>query len=240
MSTLSIERRFCGPPGCAHGGYLSGMLANHSNRQLRIRLLQPVPLQVALELSAADADGLELRLGAQRFARCYADELQLQVPPAPSYLEALEASRGFPGFARHAFPACFACGTQRARGDGLRIFPGLLPGTARVAATWVPDRSLAATHGTAQGKIRPEFMAAALDCPGYYAARQDAVPMLLGEFTAHVDRCVHVDEPCIVIGWKIGGSGRKYQVGTALFDEDGELCARASAVWIEPRAAGTG
>ena len=55
---------------------------------------------------------------------------------------------------------------------------------------------------------------------------------------AHVDRCVHIDEPCIVVGWRIGVSGRKYEVGTALFDYDGDLCARARALWIEPRPAG--
>jgi hypothetical protein len=61
--------------------------------------------------------------------------------------------------------------------------------------------------------------------------------MLLGEYTAHVDRRVHVDEPCVVIGWRIATSGRKHEVGTALFDEDGELCAQAHALWIEPRSA---
>jgi hypothetical protein len=38
-----------------------------------------------------------------------------------------------------------------------------------------------------------------------------------------------------VIGWRLGASGRKHVVGTALFDEDGELCARALGVWIETR-----
>jgi hypothetical protein len=59
--------------------------------------------------------------------------------------------------------------------------------------------------------------------------------MLLGEFTAHVERRVHIDEPCVVIGWPISVSGRKYEVGTALFNEDGELCARARGLWIELR-----
>ena len=100
-----------------------------------------------------------------------------------------------------------------------------------VAAPWVPDASL----GHDDGKVAPEFMWAALDCPGYFAARDDGVPMLLGEFTAHLDRRVHIDEPCVLIGWKISVSGRKYEVGTALFDEDGELCGRARALWIEPK-----
>ncbi len=232
-STLTVESRFCGPPGYAHGGYLSGLLAGQSDRQLRIRLLQPVPLQVPLELERGEEGALSLSLAGRLLARCEPDELTLQVPNAPGYLEALEASRAFIGFSRHAFPACFACGTERPRGDGLRIFAGTLAGTDSVAAPWVPDASLCASRSD---KVRPEFMAAALDCPGYYAARQDGVPMLLGEFSAHVDRCVHVDEPCIVLGWRIHVDGRKYQVGTALFDEDGELCARARATWIEPRA----
>jgi hypothetical protein len=61
----------------------------------------------------------------------------------------------------------------------------------------------------------------------------DGRPALLGEFTAHVDRLVHTGESCVVIGWKLGSEGRKYRVGTALFDGNGELCARALATWIE-------
>ena len=231
MQSMLIEPRFCGPPGYAHGGYLVGCLAGRADRQLRIRLLQPTPLSTALQIRDGTAGALELLHGAQVLARGEPDVVKLAVPAPPSYLEALEASRGFIGLRQHAFPDCFACGTARARGDGLRIFAGPLPGRELVAATWTPDASLVG----ANGKVRPEFMTAALDCPGYFAARSDGVPMLLGEFTAHVDRCVHIDEPCIVIGWKIAAAGRKYQVGTALFDEDGEPCARALALWIEPR-----
>jgi hypothetical protein len=199
---------------------------------MRVRLLRPIPLSLPLQLDRG-ADGvIELKQDHSVLARCLPDSLELAVPAAPDYLRSLEASRNFIGFSRHAFPMCFACGTQRARGDGLRIFAGPLPGTDLVAANWVPDASLSAPDG----KVLPQFMTAALDCPGYFAARSDGVPMLLGEFNAHVDRRVHIDEPCSVIGWKIAGSGRKCEVGTALFDEDGELCARARAVWVEPKA----
>jgi len=44
---------------------------------------------------------------------------------------------------------------------------------------------------------------------------------------------VHAGEACTVIGWKIAADGRKHLAGTAIFDEDGELCARARATWIE-------
>jgi hypothetical protein len=234
MSSFTVDQRFCGPPGCANGGYVAGLMAQRSDARVRIRLERPIPLQVALELKATEDGGLELtHLGAV-LARAQPVDFELQVPAAPSYLQALEASRHFVGFTRHLFPGCFVCGTERARGDGMRIFAGRHAGGDLVAAPWVADVALS----DGEGKVRPEFISAALDCPGAFAAREDIVPMLLGEFAAHIDRCVHIDEPCVIVGWRIGVSGRKYEVGTALFDEDGELCARARALWIELKPAG--
>jgi hypothetical protein len=57
--------------------------------------------------------------------------------------------------------------------------------------------------------------------------------MLLGEMQAHVDRRVRVGESCTVIGWKIGSERRKHFSGTALFDGEGELCARARQTWVD-------
>jgi len=234
VPSLTVDERFCGPPGCANGGYLAGLLAQFSQDLVQVRIERPIPLQVPLEVRSDAAGALELVREGAILARAQPVAFELAVPQPPDYLRALDASCHFIGFDRHAFPDCFVCGPGRARGDGLRIFAGELSGEDRVAATWVPDVSLSAGNG----KVRPEFMSAALDCPGYFAARSDGVPMLLGEFTAHVDRCVHIDEPCIVVGWRIAVSGRKYEVGTALFDYDGDLCARARALWVEPKPAG--
>jgi hypothetical protein len=235
LATVTIDARFCGPPGCGHGGYVAGTLANHSDASLRARLLLPTPLQRPLQLRTFADSAVELLDGERLLARGepLTDSLQLEVPPAPDRLQAIEASRSFIGLTAHAFPNCFVCGTARQRGDGLRIFAGSVSGAglAMVAAPWAPDASVTGEDG----KVLPEFITAALDCPGYFAARSDGVPMLLGEFTAHIDRRVHLDEPCIVIGWRISIENRKYRVGTALFDEDGELCARAIGTWIEPR-----
>ena len=52
--------------------------------------------------------------------------LALDVPAAPEYLQAVEASRHYAGFRYHRFPTCFVCGTQRTRGDGMRGGPGRL------------------------------------------------------------------------------------------------------------------
>jgi hypothetical protein len=92
----------------------------------------------------------------------------------------------------------------------------------------MPDASLC----DASGKVLPEFVWAALDCPGYFAAAPVGRPALLGEYAVHVARLVHLDEPCVVIGWKLSTEGRKHRAGTALFDEDGELCAVGHATWI--------
>ena len=74
---------------------------------------------------------------------------------------------------------------------------------------------------------------------GYYAVAPDDRMMLLAEFTAHVYRRVHVGESCTVVGWELGANGRKREAGTALFDGKGQLCGKARALWIEPRATAT-
>jgi hypothetical protein len=229
MPAFSVATRFCGPPNSANGGYFAGRLASFATATVRVRLCAPIPLNTELQVLERDAGRLDLLNAGEVIAYAEPDELQLDIPSAPDYVDAIAASRRFIAFERHAFPGCFVCGTARTRGDGLRIFAGANVGKTLVAAPWVPDESLA----SADGKVAAEFMCAALDCPGYFAARDDGVPMLLGEYTAHVDRRVHVDEPCVVIGWRIAVKGRKYEVGTALFDEDGELCGRARAVWLE-------
>jgi hypothetical protein len=229
MAIITVAGRFCGPPGTANGGYLVGRLSSLTTELVRVRLRAPIPLETELQVVEVD-DGLELHHGELVLATARPDRLDLKIPAAPDYMQALEASRHFVAFGRHAFPRCFVCGDERERGDGLRIFAGSVAGSEMVAAPWVPDASLA----TSDGKIDPAFMWAALDCPGYFAARSDGVPMLLGEFAAHADRRVHVDEPCVLLGWRIAVNGRKYEVGTALFDEDGELCGRARATWIAP------
>jgi hypothetical protein len=232
MKTLTIAHRFCGPPESANGGYFSGSVAALADQTVTVRLMQPPPLDVQLSVTE-DADGaLEVRHGESLIAQAKPAQLSLTPPSPPPYLAVVEASTHYPGFQHHPFPTCFVCGPQRARGDGLRIFPGVVAGTTLVAAPWVPDRSL----DQGDGKVRPEFMWAALDCPGWMAISAGERTALLGEFTAHVDRLVHVDEACTVIAWRVGSSGRKHEAGTALYDEDGELCARARAIWIEPRA----
>ena len=236
MKTITVARRFCGPASSANGGYFAGLVATLASDTLAVRLMRPPPLDTELEIVERGDGAFEVRHGDAAVGEARHAELRLELPSAVSYFEAVEASRRYTGFLAHRFPTCFVCGTQRTRGDGMRIFAGPIPERAVVAAPWVPDASL----DRGDGKVRPEFMSAALDCPGYYALTADDRMMLLAEFTVHLDRVVHIDESCTVVGWRMSDDGRKHEAGTAIFDEDGEVCGRARALWIEPRTPAAG
>jgi len=228
---IVIGRRFCGPPQSANGGYTCGMLAGAVGMALEVRLQKPPPLDRPLEVREDPNDARILLLDGEEPVASGkpVKPLDLIVPEAPSYAEALAAARNYEGFRVHAYPTCFVCGPQRTRGDGMRIFAAAIAGRELYAAPWLPDPSLTG----ADGKVLPEFMWAALDCPGFFATRMAARGPLLGQFAASIDRRVHVNEACVVIGWSMGSEGRKHYTGTAVFDDDGEPCARARATWIE-------
>jgi hypothetical protein len=234
VTELIIAKRFNGPPTSSNGGYFCGLVAALSPDTLTVRLMKPPPLDTPLQAVETAEGGIEVRHGAELIAQARVGELVVDPPEPPSYVETLDASLKYAGFTEHPFPTCFVCGPRRERGDGMRVFAGPVAGRDIVAAPWVPRKAL---DGGA-GKVRPEFMWAAMDCPGCFAANKSGRGnWLLGELTAHVDRLVHIDEPCRVVAWHLGSKGRKHEAGTAVFDGDGELCARAKAIWIEPAAA---
>ena len=232
---IVIGKRFRGPPQSGNGGYVCGVLAGAAGLVLTVRLLRPPPLDQLLEIRE-DPENSQILLmhGEEPVASGRPGTCKLDVPEPPSYADALAAARAYEGFRAHAYPGCFVCGPERARGDGMRIFASAIAGRDLYAAAWLPDASLAGVDG----KVLPEFMWAALDCPGFFATGLAARGPLLGEFTARIDRRVHASAACVVIGWAIGHEGRKHYTGTAVFDDSGELCARAAATWIELRGAG--
>ena len=227
--TIFVERRFCGPPDSGNGGYVSGRLAALIDGPALVRLQVPPPLEVELSVKKT-AGGVELLHGATVVAWARPSEVSIQVPSAPGFAEAEAASRSYRGFKSHPFPTCLVCGPERAEGDGLRIFPGPLGRDGIVACPWVPAASFADNGGT----VRPEFMWAALDCPGGFSfemTQGDAV--LLGELAADVRGRVRVGERCVAIGWELGREGRKHHVGSALFSASGECRGVARATWFE-------
>jgi hypothetical protein len=227
-STVIIDARYRGPPDSGNGGYVCGIVGAAAGVPVAVRLKRPPPLDVPLELTEHDG-ALQLLRDGELVAEARPDAVDIDVPSPPSHAEAVAASFGYMGFVEHVFPTCFVCGPRRSAGDGLRIFAGSLSDRRMVAAPWIPDQSLAGPDGT----IRPEFLWAALDCPGYFATPLAGRMALLGEMATAVSRPVSPGEACVVLGWRRHSEGRKHYSGTAIFNRDGELVARASATWIE-------
>jgi hypothetical protein len=218
---LVIDRKFRGPTESANGGYTCGLLASFLHGSAEVTLRLPPPLERPLQVVTEGA--IELRDGDDVVAEAASAELDLDAPEPISFEEA--AAAALPeGDKESVFPECFVCGW--AREDGLRIYAGPVDGGELVAATWVP-------RGDA---IAPEYVWAALDCPGAYAVhfgvRGNPV---LGRLTARVEHLPHPGERCVVMGWPLGEDGRKLFAGTALYGQDGRVLGSARATWIIPR-----
>ena len=232
-SSIVIDQRFHGPPGSGNGGYTCGVLASFVNEPAQVTLQRPPPLDRSLSVvrrgrRAELFDGNQLVADAER-----TDLEPLDLERPPSLAEAERAAAAYAGFRSHAFPTCFVCGPEREEGDGLRIFAGPVEERTRlVAAPWTP----AANLGGPDGRVRREFVWAALDCPGAFAVGYpDRGETLLGRLAARLESLPRVEERCVVVGWPLGEDGRKLYAATALFRETGDVLAWAKATWIVPR-----
>jgi hypothetical protein len=230
---ITIDARFCGPPRSGNGGYVCGLVAARLGvaGAVAVRLKAPPPIGQAMRLESTPG-GMRLLDGDVSIAEARETVVELEVPDCPSFEEASRASQRYLGFASHNFPTCFVCGPDREPGDGLRIFPGVLADASPVlAAIWTPDASLADSAGT----IRPEFVWAALDCPGAFTRYPlaDGIAVVLGELAVAQEVSLGAGEPCILTAWSLGDDGRRRHAGTALYRADGQLVARARAVWVE-------
>ncbi|MDX1568820.1 MAG: hypothetical protein R3223_13525 [Longimicrobiales bacterium] len=234
-ATIRIDRRFRGPPESGNGGYVCGRVARFIDGPAVVRLRVPPPLETDLVVRPADGE-LEVYDDETLVAEARPAALEVVVPEPPGYEEAEEASRDYRGFEQHAFPNCFVCGPERDPDDGLRIFAGPVPGRDLVAAPWIPHGSLEG----AEGAVAPEFLWAALDCPGAssFTAPEDRA-RVLGELAAEIRGGVPVGERCVVIGWERRSQGRRHWTGTALFDESGDCRAVGLGTWFEVESEGT-
>ncbi|MFQ5974178.1 MAG: hypothetical protein ACE5Q3_17775, partial [Alphaproteobacteria bacterium] len=163
-ATIVIQRRFRGPPESGNGGYVSGRLAAYVDGIAEVTLRAPPPLDAELEVKKG-ADGVVFLRRGEPIAEAAPAECEIDAPPPPDFGQATAASESYLGFRAHAFPGCFVCGPERSAPDGLRVFPGPIPGSSMVAAPWIPTQELA----DRENRIRAEFVWAVLDCPGYFA-----------------------------------------------------------------------
>ena len=246
---LTIAGRFCGPARSGNGGYTAGSLAErvHGNTvrpAVEVRLRQPPPLDVAMNVERVD-EGALLLFGGSRIAEARVVNVDLEPVEAVSIEAAREAATRFIGLSAHPFPRCFACGPDRAEGDGLRIFPGPMGHAAddavevavdgnHVASGWVPHPGLAESSDLRDGLQRVGLGVAwaALDCVGGWAGGIGERRMVLGAMTAQVDDLPLVDEPHVVVGTSRGSEGRKTFTASTLYDSDGRIVGRASHTWI--------
>lgn len=233
-TTIHIAKRFCGPPASGNGGYSCGLIAQQCEGVVDVRLVVPPPLDVDMQFFTAASGGGELKLGNQTIAHATPSQWQLELPPAPDFSEAKKAEALYAGFHDHALPGCFVCGPDRAQGDGLQIFVGEVEDHVSktnkklFAATWQVDKNLPNTDG----KLSEEFIWAALDCPGYFAVKENAGFALLGAFSVKIQAPVLVGDSHVVAAWPIESEGRKHRAGSAIYSQSGECLAYGLATWI--------
>ena len=229
MTIVRIDKRYCGPPDSGNGGYFAGLLAAAlGGSDVQVTLKRPAPLDRDLTVNRS-GDGAALYDGDELLALAEPAAVELDVPSAPGMGDAVAAETRFDKQG-HIYPGCFVCGPDRADGDGWRIFPGSIA-DGRVAATWSPPSDICSQSG----HVLPEFIWAALDCPGYFAAQQAAGLALLGRIAVSIRAPVRCGDTLIVQGWAVGSEGRKHRAGTALHTADGRLLAFADQLWISLR-----
>ena len=263
LPDLVVPSRFCGPPSSGNGGWSAGAIAAYAGDErpdpsagsghrdharpwptVTVSLLAPPPLGVPMSLVRGDDDGVVATYHQKPVlaARRTTDEVADVEPVTPEEARAAEAA--YAGLTAHPFPTCFSCGTGRAAGDGLRIFPGRVadapaedgqPARARVAATWTPDPSVSEdfhAYSEAQRRAGLPVTWAALDCVGGWAGDLEERLMVLARMTARVDSLPLIGDEHVVVGMGRGHEGRKTWTSSTMYDADGRVVASAEHLWV--------
>ena len=247
MTELLVPARFNGPARSGNGGYVAGSLAalvpGSAGAAVEVTLRRPPPLDVALQVTQSDGITV-LGAGNAPVATARLVDEPLDPVDAVSPAVAAEAMLRYPGRSKHPFPTCFACGPDRAEGDGLRIFPGPAgDDRGHVASIWVPHADLAepasplddarARHPDRRRRCGLGATWAALDCVGGWSEDLEGRPCVLGRMTARVDVLPLVAEPHVVVGRHLGQDGRKSFTASTLYDADGRVVAGARHTWLQ-------
>jgi hypothetical protein len=232
LADVTVPARFNGPRTSGQGGYSCALLADRIGGPAAVSLRRPVPLDEALEVRFEDGS-------ARAFDR--AGELVADAVPAPplspwdarevDLKTAHKAKSRFVAPPGDVFDRCFVCGCDRP--DGFHLFSGPVEGTDLVASPWTPPKWSADSAG---GAVLPEFVWAALDCPGYFALHGvDMTLAFLARQQTEVLAPVRPGVEYVVVGRPLERSGRKGLAATAIVDQAGEVLAHAELLVVVPR-----
>jgi hypothetical protein len=169
-----------------------------------VSLRRPVPLDTPLDV-VPETDGSVRVLDGEALVAVGrpVPALDIEVPARPSRHEARLAAARYRGLSDGVFSRCFVCG--RAREDAFGVFAGAVEDRQLVASPWTPPKWTA----DAEGRVRPEFVWAVLDCPTYFALYMSGdLPLsVLAQLTARVDAPVVAGEEHVVIAWAMETDG---------------------------------
>lgn len=236
LGTVTIARRFRGPPNSGNGGYSCGRLAAFIDGPAEVTLRMPPPLELEMQVVPEEGGGLAMYANDQLIASARPIEPWAFDAVAPGFDDALAATGRTFDASVHKLPMCYVCGPDRLPGDGLRIFCGPVDEgdtdwSGTVAAPWIPEPYMADAGGSVSG----EYLWAALDCPTAYASGSPAgfPSILLGRQAVFIRARPAVGEKCIIAARQTGRDGRKYFAEANLFNEAGTALAHCRATWIE-------
>jgi hypothetical protein len=231
--SVTIDRRFNGPPDSVQGGYACGVVASRiDGPSAAVSLRAPPPLETPLEVRRGEGGAVALYDGERLIADGAPADLDLDVPEPVPFEAAQRASRDFSWREDHPFPTCFGCGPERSQDEAIAVLPGPVGERGLAAATWTPLEEFAEPEGA----VTPLFTWSALDCPTSFGALPpDAPTHVLARLEARLVAPVQAGEPHTVIAWPVAREGRKAFGGAAIHDADGTLCAFSRGLWIQVR-----
>jgi len=244
QDTVVIPSRFRGPPQSGTGGYVSGVFAellpHQPGQSPEITLRSPIPLDRTMTVKKGSNEtlGVDVFDGETLIAECRliaSPFVDFMVPPCPDPARieaAMPSSLAFTpdinpllpnqkGF----HPICFCCGVEAE--DGLHVYPAPLD-QGHVAALWKTKEAWGV-----DGKAPASFLWTAMDCPAQFAFMNASIRTgLMGRMCAEILTLPKAGATLIVSAWTIAVQGKKHFAGAALFDETGDLIARATTLWI--------
>jgi hypothetical protein len=235
--TVTIPRRFNGPPDLGHGGYSCGAVAILVDSPIAsVSLRRPIPLDTPMQVRRG-ADGVVTVLdGGEVAAEGEPAALELEVPDPVGIEAAREARTRNQWIGRHPFPTCFGCGTERDRAEAIATILGPVEGHEVLADTWVPQDEFADSDGA----VSRLFVWSALDCPTGSVIAHDSGPHVLARLTVDPTLApVRAGEEHVLMAWRRAVDGRKIRGAAALLTAAGEVCAVAEGLWIRLRDPGT-